>query len=69
MPPQPPEAVQEVALVEFHIRVEAAPTVTVDCVALRDVLGGGSLLPESTVEPHAAINRSAPSDNHRIGLR
>ena len=68
VPFQPPEAVQEVALGEFHIRVDVAPTVTVDCVALRVVLSGGALLPGSTVEPHAATNRDATSGNTRISF-
>ena len=41
-PLQPPEAVQEVALIEDQVRVEAAPLVTVLGVALKVTAGVGA---------------------------
>jgi hypothetical protein len=68
VPLQPPDAVHDVELVEFHINVEAAPAVTIGCAALRLVLGRGSLLPGSTVAPQAAISMHAPRGIQRISV-
>ena len=40
VPLQPPEAVQEVALLEVHVNVEPAPLVTLVGLALIETLGG-----------------------------
>ena len=41
-PVQPPEAVHEVALVELHVSVDAAPLAIVVGAALSDAVGSGS---------------------------
>lgn len=45
-PDQPPDAVQEVALVELHVRVETAPGVTVEGFALRLTVGAAEEVEE-----------------------
>jgi hypothetical protein len=42
LPLQPPDAVQLVALVEDHVRVEAAPLETLVGLAFSDTLGAGA---------------------------
>ena len=44
-PDQPPEAAQEVALVELHVSVTAPPICTALADALIDTLGGGPGVP------------------------
>ena len=64
VPLQPPEAVHEVALVELHVRVDAAPLFTVVGVALMVAVVAGSielLLPP----PQAAISRAAQAASNR----
>lgn len=39
MPDQPPEAVQEVALVELHVKVEEPPEATLDGLAVSVAVG------------------------------
>ena len=46
VPDQAPEAVQEVALVEDHVRVEAVPDVIEVGLAVREMVGVGTGLPE-----------------------
>jgi hypothetical protein len=41
MPDQPPEALQEVALVEVHVSVELLPDATVVGLALKLTVGAG----------------------------
>lgn len=43
LPDQPPEAVQEVALVETHVRVDVSPLATVLGFAERVTVGAGAL--------------------------
>jgi hypothetical protein len=59
-PPQPPDAIHEVALVELQINVEAPPLLTVVCAALKEAVGSGSLVDGLTVTPHAAGSTDAP---------
>jgi hypothetical protein len=62
-PAQPPEPVQDVALVELHVSMEAPPLLTVGGAALIDAVGcGGSSLP-----PHAA-NSSAAASPHSLQI-
>jgi len=66
-PLQPPEAVQEVALVELHVNVDAAPLTTEVCAALRDAVGDCTpLFPEFTSDPHAATSSDATTIKLRI---
>lgn len=66
-PLQPPDALQEVALVELHVNVESSPLLIVVRAALTDAVGtaltGDGLPPP----PQAANNSAAPSA--RTGLK
>ena len=59
-PLQPPDAMHEVALVEFPVNVKAPPLLIVVCAALIETVGCGSLVDGLTVTPHAANKRDAP---------
>jgi hypothetical protein len=50
-PPQPPEAVQLVALVELQVNVEEAPLATVPGAAASDTVGVGGVTVTVTVRP------------------
>ena len=45
VPDQAPDAVQEVALVEDHVRVEAVPDVIEVGLAVREMVGTGLVVP------------------------
>ena len=64
-PLHPPEAVQEVALVEFHVSVEAPPLLTVVGAALRVAPGCASVLEGLTTPPHAAASSDAQTGTKR----
>jgi hypothetical protein len=61
VPLQPPEAVHEVAFVELHVNVEAAPLATEVGAALSEAAGRPGVLDESPVapRPHAASSSTA----------
>jgi len=61
-PLQPPEALQEVALVELQVRVAAAPLVTVVGDAVIDAVGAGGAVVTGTEPdpPQAARSSAAP---------
>ena len=64
LPLQPPDAVHEVALVEFHVSTEALPLATVVGFAVSVTAAGGTgaggwLLAVSTPLPHAANSSDA----------
>jgi hypothetical protein len=57
-PLQPPEAAHEVALVELHVSVDAAPLAIDVGAALRDAVGSGLDGPPPPPPPPHAANRS-----------
>jgi hypothetical protein len=70
-PLQPPEAVQEVALVEVHVNVETPPLPTEVGAALKDAVGAGTctLSVGFTRAPHAATSSNALASTLRIRNR
>lgn len=60
VPLQPPDAVHDVAFVELHVNVDAAPLLTVVWDALSATVGGGTTAGGLSPPPHAAISSMAP---------
>ena len=71
VPLHPPDAVQEVALVELQVSVEAAPLPTTVSAALRETVGaGGREEAPPDPPPHAAnINEAATAPYRVTSLR
>jgi len=70
-PLQPPVAVHEVALVEFHVSVDSPPLLTEVGAALKDAVGAGTCpFPVGfTPAPHAATSSNALTSTLRIRNR
>ena len=67
VPLQPPEAVQEVALVELQVNVDAAPLSTAVGAAVSDPVGSGETAAVGDLDPpHAA--RSSAATTATIGV-
>jgi hypothetical protein len=65
-PAQPPEPVQDVALVELHVSVEAPPLLTAGGAALIDAVGCGGGL---SLPPHAVTSSAAATGKKRMRER
>src|ERR1700722_18883789 len=65
LPLQPPEAVQEVALVELQVSVDVPPLAIEVGAAPRDAVGFGLLVGLSCLEAHAASSSDAPRSTLR----
>ena len=65
VPLQPPEAVHEVALVELHVSIDAAPLATEVGDALMDAVGVESIGVLLLPPPQAAMNKAAQAGANR----
>ena len=68
VPLQPPEALQDVALLELHVSVDSLPLATAVGEALIDALGS-ELVRVVTASPQAANSSAAPITETRIKNR
>ena len=67
LPPQPPDAVHEVAFVELQVSVDAVPLAIEVGAAPRDAVGFGLLAGLACLEPHAASSSDATRSTLRKG--
>lgn len=65
-PLQPPDAVQLAAFDELHVKVVAAPLMTLLCEALIDAVGGGSGADEPPPPQDVSSSRACAAVRERI---